>query len=180
MHAGGYHAEVIRALVVLVGLLASVLAFAAGGAQAAGPSQALGVTLHHNTAATERLPQYLSAAPIAVHVGGYARRLRTLTVTATGPRGEAISTPLARTGNSFTGNLHLGAAGTWTVAFSTQLGSVSAALANVPLDVVDEDAADLAARLAFALSALSIVVGLALILRVNGRPLALAYVKRRS
>jgi hypothetical protein len=171
---------VIRALVVLVGLLAGVLAFAASGAQAAGPSQALGVTLHHNAAATERLPQYLSAAPIAVKVGGYARRLRSLTVTATGPSGEAITTPLARTGNSFKGNLHLPASGTWTVAFSTQLGSVSAALANVPLDVVDEDAADLAARLAFALSALSIVVGLALVLRVNGRPLALAYAKRRS
>jgi hypothetical protein len=171
---------VIRALVVLVGLLAAVLAFAAGGAQAAGPSQALGVTLHHNAAATERLPHYLSAAPISVHVGGYARRLHSLTVTATGPGGEAIRTPLARTGNAFTGNLHLGAPGTWTVAFSTQLGSVSAALANVPLEVVDEDAADLAARLAFALSALSIVVGLALVLRVNGRPLALAYAKKRS
>jgi hypothetical protein len=172
---------VIRALVVLVGLLAGVLAFAAGGAQAAGPEQALGVTLHHNRAATERLPQYLSAAPIAVHVGGhYAGRLNTLTATATGPSGEAISTPLARTGNTFSGNLHLGAPGTWTVAFSTQLGSVSAALANVPLDVVDEDAADLAARLAFALSALSIVIGLALVLRVNGRPLALAVAKRRS
>ncbi len=171
----------IRALVVLVGLLAGVLAFAAGGAQAAGPSQALGVTLHHNRAATERLPQYLSAAPIAVNVKGrYAGRLQSLTVTATGPSGEAVSTPLARTGNTFSGNLHLGAPGTWTVAFSTQLGSVSAALANVPLDVVDEDAADLAARFAFALSALSIVAGLALVVRMNGRPLVLAVAKKRS
>ncbi|GEM_PF-3303646 len=170
----------IRILVGLVGLLAGVLAFAASGAQAAGPAQALGVTLHHNAAATERLPQYLAAAPIALHVGGYARRLQSLTVTATGPGGEAISTALARSGNTYIGNLHLPVPGTWTVAFSTQLGSVSAALANVPLDVVDEDAADLAARLAFALSALSIVVGLALVFRVNGRPFALAYVKRRS
>jgi hypothetical protein len=169
---------VIRAFVVLVGLVAGVLAFAGGGAEAAGTAQRLGVVLHHNRAATERLPHYLAAAPISVHVGGYARRLQTLTVVAHGPSGEAISTPLARTGDTFSGDLRLIAPGTWTVAFSTQLGSVTAALANVPLEVVNEDAADLAGRLTFALSALCIVLGLALILRVNGRPLVLT--KKRS
>jgi len=171
---------VIRALVVLVGLIAAALAFAGSGAQAAGPAQTLGVVLHRNAAATERLPHYRAAAPIAVNVGGYARRLHTLTVIAHGPGGQAITAPLARTGDTFSGDLRLIAPGKWTVAFSTQLGSVTAALASVPLNVVAEDGADLAARLAFAISALSIVAGLALVLRVNGRPLVLAYVKKRS
>lgn len=156
---------------VLAGLTAGLLTFANSGAQAAAP-QALGVVLHHRAVATERLPQYLAAAPIAVNVGGYARRFRSLTVDAHGPHGEDVSAPLARTGNTFSGNLHLLAPGAWTVAFSTQLGSVPAALAAVPLQVVAEDRADLAARLAFGLAALSIVSGLALVVRVGGRPLA--------
>jgi hypothetical protein len=126
------------------------------------------------------LPHYRAAAPIAVNVGGYARRLRSVTVVAHGPGGQAITAPLQRTGETFTGNLQLVVPGTWTVAFSTQLGSVSAALASVPLDVVSEDGADLAARLVFALSALFLIAGFALVLRVDGRPLAFAYAKKRS
>jgi hypothetical protein len=163
---------------LLAGLAAGVLAFANSGAQAAGPPQTLAVVLHHNAAATERLSHYLAAAPIAVSVGGYARRLHTLTVVAHGPDGESITAPLARIGNAFSGDLHLLAPGTWTVAFSTQLGSVPAALANVPLDVVNEDAADLTARLAFAFAALSIVIGLTLVLRFGGRPLLFATARR--
>jgi hypothetical protein len=171
---------VIRAFLVLVALIAGVFSFAASGAQAASSEQALGIILHRNAAATERLPHYRAAVPISVNVGGYARRLRSLTVTAHGPEGEAITAPLERTGKTFSGNLQLAAPGTWTVALSTQLGSATAALASVPLDVVSEDGADLAARLTFALAALSIIAGLALVLRVNGRPLALVYVMRRS
>jgi hypothetical protein len=166
---------VIRAFVVLAALIAGVFATAMSGAQAAGPEQTLGIVLHHNRAATERLPHYRAAAPIAVNVGGYARRLRSLTVIAHGPGGEAITAPLQRTGETFTGDLQLAAPGTWTVAFSTQLGSVTAALASVPLDVVSEDGADFAARFVFALSALFLIAGFALVLRVDGRPLALAW-----
>ncbi len=169
----------IRPLLVFAGLTAGVLAFANSGAQAAGPPQTLAVALHHNAAATERLPHYLAAAPIAVHVGGYARRLRTLTAVAHGPNGEAITTPLARSGDAFSGELHLLAPGTWTVAFSTQLGAVPTALANVPLDVVSEDSADLAARLAFAVATLSIVTGLMLVVRWGGRPLLFTAARRR-
>jgi hypothetical protein len=171
---------VIRPFVVLAGLLAGVFASAVSGAQAAIPQQTLGIVLHHNRAATERLPHYRTAAPIAINVGGYARRLQSVTLVAHGPGGQAITAPLQRTGETFTGNLHLVVPGTWTVAFSTQLGSVSAALASVPLDVVSEDGADLAARFVFTLSALFIIAGLTLVLRVDGRPLALAYVKKRS
>jgi hypothetical protein len=170
---------VTRALSVFAALFAGFLTFFSSGAQAAGPAQKLSIVLQRNSAATERLPHYRTAAPIAVNVGGDAARLSSLTVTAHGPGGEAITAPLARNGGGYTGNLRLIAPGTWTVALSTQLGSVTAALASVPLDVVSEDGVDVATRLAFALAALSIVAGLALVLRVNGRPLALAYVKKR-
>jgi hypothetical protein len=171
---------VIRAFPVLAALIIALLTFASSGAQAASSAQTLGVVLHRDRAATERLPHYRAAAPISVNVGGReAARLSSLTVTARGPGGVAVTAPLARTGDTFSGNLRLLAPGAWTVAFSTQLGSVNAALASVPLDVISEDG-DLAARLAFAVSALSIIAGLGLVLRVNGRPLMLAYAKKRS
>jgi hypothetical protein len=163
---------------LLAGLTAGVLALADSGAQAAGPPQTLALVLHHNAAATERLPHYLAAVPIAVSVGGYARRLHTVTVVAHGPNGEAITAPLARIGDAFAGDLHLLAPGPWTIAFSTELDSVPAALASVPLQVVTEDPADLAARGAFALAALSIVFGLTLVLRFGGRPLLFAVTRR--
>lgn len=168
----------IRPLLFLAGLSAGVLAFANSGAQAAGPPQTLALVLHRNAAATERLPHYLASAPISITVGGYARRLNVVTVVAHGPHGEAVTAPLARIGDAFAGDLHLLAPGPWTVAFSTRLGSVPAALANVPLQVVTEDPADLAARFAFALAALSIVIGLTLVLRLRGRPLLFAGARR--
>ena len=165
----------LRTLAALTILLAGSIAFADSGAQAADPPQTLGVVLHRNVAATERLPHYRTAAPIAVNVGGYARRLRTLTLSARGPGGQATNALLTRTGDTFSGNLTLTAPGTWTVAFSTQLGSVPAALASFTLDAVSADAADIAIRLAFALAALSLLAGLALVLRVDGRPLAFVF-----
>lgn len=168
----------LRTLAVLTGLIVLVLAGAAGGAQAAASAQELGIVLHHNTAATERLPHYRASAPIAVNVAGYARRLHTLTLTAHGPHGEAIMAPMSRTGQTFSGDLQLLDAGTWTLAFSTQFGSVPAALASVALDVVPGDGAELAARCAFALGALFIIAGLTLVLRADGRPFALALAAR--
>jgi hypothetical protein len=167
---------VLRTLAALTILLAGSIAFADSGAQAADPPQTLGVVLHHNVAATERLPHYRTTAPIAVNVGGhYARHLRSLTLSARGPGGAATSAQLTRTGDTFSVNLTLTAPGTWTVAFSTQLGSVPAALASFTLDAVSADAADLAIRLAFGLAALSLLAGLALVLRVDGRPLAFVF-----
>jgi len=171
---------VLRVFAVLAVLLAGLLTFISSGAQAAAPEQTLGVVLHRHTAATERLPHYRNSRPIAVHVEGReASRLPSVTVIARGPGGVAVTAPLTRSGNTFSGNLQLLAPGPWSVAFSTRFGSVSAALANVPLDVVSEDG-DLGARIAFAISALSIAAGLLLVLRVNGRPLALAFARKRS
>lgn len=146
-----------------------MIVFAGTGAQASS-AQAIGIVLRHDAAATERLPFYRSASPIAVTVRGDASRLSKVTVIAHGPDGSAITAPLVRTGDSFSGALILALPGTWTLALSTQLGSVTAALADVPLDVVAEDNADLFARLAYALSALSIVAGLTLLFRTRLQP----------
>lgn len=165
----------LRTVAALTGLLAFAFAFADSGAQAAAPPQTLGVVLHHRHAATARLPYYRTAVPIAVNVGGFAHRLKTLTLTARGPGGEATTTALARTGNTFSGDLQLNEPGIWTIALSTQLGSMPSALASVTLDAVTPDATDLAIRFTFALSALSILAGLSLVLRVDGRPLIFAF-----
>ena len=167
----------MRVLPVLAAILAALLTFASSGAQAAAPAQTLGLVLHRDAAATERLPYYRAAAPITVNVGGETARLPALTLTAHGPGGEAVTAALARTGNSFTGNVQLLVPGAWTLAFSTQLGT---ALASVPLNVVNEDGANVAARCAFALSALSIVGGVLLIAGAGRRPRVLAYVRKRN
>jgi hypothetical protein len=154
---------VTRALFFLAGLALAIVVFAGTGAQAALSDQAVGFVLQRDAAHTERLPFYRSAAPIAVNVRGDAARLSAVTVTATGPSGNAITAPLVRNGDTFTGALRLVQPGTWTLALTTQLGSVSAALAAVSLTVVAEDSVDLAARLAYVLAALSVGAGLTLI-----------------
>jgi anti-sigma-K factor RskA len=165
---------------IVLSLVAALIVFAATGAQAGTP-QPLGITLHSRNAVTKRLPHYRSDAPIAVSVGGTtAAELQALNVTAVGPDGNAVTQALTRTGDTFSGAVRLAAPGAWSLAVSTQLGSVSAALANVSLDVVARDDADLAARLGFALAAMAIVAGLTLVLRRRGRPLiyALGITKR--
>jgi hypothetical protein len=162
---------VTRAIPFLASLVAAFIAFAGTGAQAASAGQAVGIVLQHNAAATERLPFYRTTAPVAVNVRGDASHLSAITVTAHAPDGTVFSAPLTRTGDTFTGALKLAQPGTWTLALSTQLGSMSAALADVPLQVVaGEDNADLVTRLTFALSALSICAGLTLLLRARLAP----------
>lgn len=165
---------------IVLSLVAALFVGAAAGAQAGTP-QALGITLHDDAAATERLPHYHTNAPISVNVGGAtAAQLQSLNVTAVGPDGSTFTQALTREGDAFTGMLRLAAPGAWSLAVSTQLGSVSAALANVSLNVVTQDNADIAARIAFALAAVSIAGGLMLVVRRGGRPLlyALALTKR--
>lgn len=160
-----------RAIPFLASLVAAFIAFAGTGAQAASAGQAVGIVLHHSAAATERLPFYRATAPIAVNVRGDAAHMSAMTVIAHAPDGTAFSAPLTRTGDTFTGALKLAQPGTWTLALSTQLGSMTAGIADIPLQVVaGEDNADLVTRLAFALSALSICSGLTLLLRARRAP----------
>ncbi len=129
--------------------------------------QSVGFVLHANAAATERLPFYRNQAPIAINVHGDSTGIDAMMVTAHGPDGSDVRTPLVRNGDAFTGALKLTQPGTWTIALSSQLGSMSAALAAVPLEVVADDNADLAARIAWALSALSIGAGCTLVVRAR-------------
>lgn len=163
-----------RAIPFFAGLVAAIVVFAGTGAQAAGSSQVLGIVLKHDAAATERLPFYRTETPIAVNVSGASSPQAAMTVTAHGPGGSKVTTPLVRSGDTFTGALKLAQPGTWTVALTTQLGSVSAALAAVPLQVVENDNADLVARLAFALAALSLIAGLTILVRVRLLPVRVA------
>jgi hypothetical protein len=154
-----------------MGLVAAITVFFAGtGAQAAGTPQTLGIVMKRNSASTERLPFYRNASPIAVRVRGAAKQLSGMSVVARGPDGRAVSTPLVRSGDTFNGALNLAAPGTWTLAFTSQLGTASAALSNIPVVVVADDNADLAARIAYALSALSIGAGLTLLVRARRLP----------
>jgi hypothetical protein len=156
----------MRVLPMLTAVVVGVLTFAGSGAQAAGPPQTLGVVLHGEDAATERQPYYRAAKPIMVRIGGDAARFASLKVTAHGPSGESVAAPLTRSGDAFSGNMQLFAPGVWTLALTTQIGT----LANVPLHVVTEDAADLAARIAFGLAAIAIAAGLMLIYGAAHRP----------
>jgi hypothetical protein len=166
----GSVSSVNRAIPFFSGLVAAIVVFAASGAQASGSTQTLGIVMKHNAAATERLPFYRATSPIAVNVRGSAA-LSHMTITAHAPDGSAFSTPLVRTADGFTGALRLTQPGTWSVALTTQFGSMSTALAAVPLEVVADDNADLAARFAYALSALSIGAGLTLLVRARRIPL---------
>jgi hypothetical protein len=167
----------MRVLPMLTAAVAGILTLAGSGAQAAGPSQTLGVVLRGDDAATERQPYYRVAKPITVHIGGDAARFTSLKVTAHGPGGESVAAPLTRSGDAFSGNMQLFAPGVWTLALTTQIGT----LANVPLHVVTDDAADLAARIAFGLAAIAIAAGVMLIYRAARRPhRRLTDVMRRS
>jgi hypothetical protein len=158
--------RVIRLFPLLTAIVTALVLFVTDGATAAGSAQKLGVVLHGDAASTERLPHYRISAPIAVHIGGDAARFASLKLTAHGPDGKAVSAPLARSGDAFIGNLRLASPGLWNVAFTTQLGT---ALASIPLDVVSDDGADVAARITFALGALAIVSGIVIVYRVASR-----------
>jgi hypothetical protein len=167
----------MRALPIVTAVIAGVLTFAGSGAQAAGPPQTLGVVLRGENAATERQPFYRVAKPITVRIGGDAARFASLKVTAHGPGGESVAAPLTRSGDAFNANMQLFAPGVWTLALTTQIGT----LANVPLHVVTDDIADLAARIAFALAAIAIAAGLTVIYGAAHRPRRrLADAKRRN
>jgi hypothetical protein len=150
----------VKAFVVL----AMLLGFAPAAAVAA-PHQTLSIVLHSSSASTQRLPQYRAAAPIAVKVAGDARRFDAVTITATGPGGLAIRTPLARTDDGFQGAVRLVKPGTWTIALDAQLGSVSSAVAGIPLDVVAPDGSETAGYAGLFLAALMLVAGIFVLVR---------------
>lgn len=121
----------IRLLLLLAGFLALTR-----GIAGAAPVQSLELVLRGDAADTRALSAYDATIPIALHVDGEAAKFDTVTITANGPDGIAIRTPLARTADGFAGALRLMTPGTWTLALQTQLGSVTGDVANVAVQVV--------------------------------------------
>ena len=128
-------------------------------AASAAPHQTLSIVLHSSSASTQRLPHYRAAAPIAVDVAGDARRFDAVTVTATGPGGIAIRTPLARTDEGFQGAVRLVKPGAWTIGLTAQTGPVSSAIAGIPLDVVAPDGSETAGYAGLLLATMMLVAG---------------------
>ncbi len=156
-------------------LLAAWLGFSPA-AGLGSPHQAISIVLNSASASTQRLPHYRAAAPISVHVAGDATRFDAVTVTATGPGGLAIRAPLARTQSGFEGALQLATPGAWTIGLTTQIGSVTSAIANVPLDVVPGDGSSLAGYATMVLAALMTIAGALLLVRRDLLSTALATV----
>jgi hypothetical protein len=168
----------VKALLTLALLLAAT-PLAAGAAT----HQSLSIVLHARDASTLRLPHYRTASPIAVRVAGDAGRYDAVTIVANGPGGIAIRTPLARTDDGFAGALRLGRPGTWTIDLTAQLGSVSDAIAGIPLDVEAPDGSTTAGYAGFVLAALMLVSGALMIVRRRlafAAPIALRVPRKRS
>jgi hypothetical protein len=162
----------VKALFFLLAMLVGFTPAAAGAA----PRQMLSIVLNSESASTQRLPHYRAAAPIAVRVAGDARKFDAMTVTATGPDGTAIRAPLARTGAGFEGALRLVTPGAWRIGLTTQLGSVSDAIADVSLDVEPAHGSQRAGYLAMALAALLLAAGVLVLARRDLLATALAAV----
>ncbi len=150
----------VKAIAALVLLLA-----VAPAAAIAAPHQTLSIVLRADNASTQRLPHYRVTAPISVRVAGDARRYDSVTVTATGPDGLAIRTPLARTGDGFQGAVRLVKPGMWTIALTAQLGSVFDAIAGIPLDVVAPDGSQTAGYAGLVLATFMLAAGVFIIVR---------------
>jgi hypothetical protein len=134
-------------------------------AAAAAPRQSLSIVLHADDASTQRLPRYRVAAPIAVRVAGDAKRFDAVTLTAKGPGGIAIRTPLARTPDGFQGAVRLVEPGAWTVGLTAHLGSVSSAVAGIPLDVEPADGSETLGYLGLAFAIACTAAGILVIVR---------------
>jgi hypothetical protein len=148
-------------------LAATVLAVFAPSAATAAPGQPLAIFVHGAAARTRLLPTYDNVLPIAVRVAGDARHFDAVTITANGPDGHSVTTPLVKGTRGFVGRLRLGAPGTWSLALTTRVGSVTSAITAVPIAVATPLVAE---PLASALMALAVALCLAGVTLVVARP----------
>ena len=155
---------------LLLSIAASPLPAAAVG------EQPLAIFLHGGAARTRLLPTYDDVEPIAIRVAGEARRFDAVTVTASGPDGTAITAPLVKGSRGFIGRLRLAVPGTWTLALTTRVGSITAGIAAVPIAVASPFDADPIPSALAILAAASGLIGLLLVVRPLVRPL----LKKRS
>jgi len=159
----GYGAGV-RLLVLALAAVAVVLPLRV----AALSGQPLAIFLHGAAARTRLLATYDTVQPIAIRVAGDARGFDAVTVTANGPNGNAITAPLVKGARGFVGTLRLAVPGTWTLALTTRIGSVTSGIAAVPIAVASPFVAEPFPSALVVLAGVSFLGGLVLI----ARPLA--------
>lgn len=161
----GYRPGVRSLLVaVLLSIAAAPLPAAALG------GQPLAIFVHGAGARTRLLPTYDDVEPIAIRVAGDARRFDAVTITASGPNGNAITAPLVKGSRGFIGSLRLAVPGTWTLAFTTRVGSITAGIDAVPIAVASPFAAEPVPSALGILGAASCLAGLVLVVRPLVRP----------
>jgi hypothetical protein len=100
-------------------------------------AQPLSITFHGDGARATQLTQYDPSVPIAVNVresGGL--RVDRVSVTAAGPAGEALETPLNRVADgSFRGTVTLADPGAWTIHLKATIGKIRTETSPVTLDL---------------------------------------------
>jgi len=153
---------------------AALIAFAPAAAGAAA-GQPLAIFVHGADAHTRLLPTYDNVLPIAVRVAGDARRFDAVTITANGPNGNSVTAPLVKGTRGFIGSLRLATPGTWTLALTTRVGSVTSAIVAVPIAVATPLVAEPLATALMAFAAACTLIGVALVARPR-----LQLAKRRS
>lgn len=106
-------------------------------ATAATPAQPLFITIDNNGAVAKSLEQYTPGTPVAVHVSiVHASDVAALSLIAMGPNGAPVRTALERNSDgTFSGNLALDEAGTWTLTVSERSGILTTETQPISLDV---------------------------------------------
>ena len=147
-------------LVLFLGCLLAVGTTAVAATLPKAEHQLLAFELHSNTIATQGLTRYEGSRPIRVRVAGDALQLGTLSITATGPGGIAMQTPLEPSADGLDAIVHLATPGTWTVALTSHLGYATHAIATIPIEVVTDDGTTVAGIGVMLLAIASIAFGL--------------------
>jgi hypothetical protein len=126
----------MRRAFLLAACLCLLPATAASAADSA-PSQPLFITINGQGAVAKSLEQYTPDTPIAVQVSTRrATDVDAVTLIAMGPSGSPIRAQLTRSaGGTFTGELNLNEAGSWTLTVSERTGTFTTETSPLGLDV---------------------------------------------
>jgi hypothetical protein len=138
--------------------------------------QPLAIFVHGAAARTRLLPTYDTVQPIAIRVAGDARQFDEVTITANGPDGNAVVAPLVKGSRGFMGSLHLNVPGTWTLALTTRVGSVTGGISAVSIAVASPVVAEPIPTALGIVAAALCLAGLLLLLR----PLLRTAITKRS
>jgi hypothetical protein len=158
---------------IIAGVLLALLA-TAGAAVAFAPAQHLRVDLRPATPVVERQTAYTSSQPIELRVR--APQAQTASLVGVGPDGSNLRFPLERRADgSFKGAVRLPMPGAWSLAVATVAGAETSTTDSFAVDVADGTVLLGQAWMLLGLAALSIVGGLALLMRRRPQPAALGY-----